>query len=118
MCVYVGIDDLAANALIELMEKDVNRVTFSQLEKYGMAVVDSLNAENEEAVLIFSRESTNAFIHDYSDYYDIVKENEDTVISLKEGISVNDLKFAFRSYLSVDMLIAFVSKSSLSALGI
>ena len=42
MCVYIGIEDLAANALIELLEKDNSntKVSFKALEDYGNAVVN------------------------------------------------------------------------------
>lgn len=39
MCIYIGIEDLVANALIELVEKSEKReVLFKQLDEYGAII--------------------------------------------------------------------------------
>ena len=45
MCFYIGIEDLAANALIELLQKEENRsfITYKELERYGTQVVSLLS---------------------------------------------------------------------------
>ena len=44
MCIYIGIEDLVANALIELVEKSEKReVLFKQLDEYGAKVIKYLN---------------------------------------------------------------------------
>ena len=45
MCVYIGIEDLAANALIEIMTNNANNrfVSYKELEDYGAEVVKFLN---------------------------------------------------------------------------
>ena len=45
MCFYIGIEDLAANALIELLQKEEKRdfITYSELEEYGTQVVKLLS---------------------------------------------------------------------------
>jgi len=49
MCYFIGIEDLVANALIELVEKTGNRtVSFSQLNKYGKAVIAKLKKDDLE----------------------------------------------------------------------
>ena len=52
MCVYIGIEDLAANALIEVMSKDESKrfVSYEELESYGAEVVNFLNTKGEKAV--------------------------------------------------------------------
>ena len=56
MCIYIGIEDLVANALIELTEhKNQRQVLFKDLDRYGAKVVKLLNQEGEQAVLILSK---------------------------------------------------------------
>ena len=114
MSIKIGIADLVANALIELVDNDENNreVTYEQLNKYGALVIETLNAQKEEAVLIISKERTKAFLHDYSDFF------EEKCIALREGKTTNELRELFRGYLSLDMLLAFISEHTLQALGI
>ena len=119
MCIYIGIEDLVANALIELDEKSEKReVLFKQLDEYGAKVIKYLNDKQEQAVLVLSKERTNEFLHDYSDYFELFSNGMDEGIRLKESISVNQLWEKFRGYLSVDVMLAFMDKVSISALGV
>ena len=121
MCISIGIEDLVANALIELVGKAKRRsVKFSELSNYGAMVLKILNANNEEAILILSREGTNAFLHDYSEFFETQINDCDgeEEIALKNGKDIHELKKIFRGYLSLDMFLAFVSKESLKALGV
>ena len=119
MCIYIGIEDLVANALIELVEKSEKReVLFKQLDEYGAKVIKYLNDKQEQAVLVLSKERTNEFLHDYWDYFELFLNGMDEGIRLKESISVNQLWEKFRGYLSVDVMLAFMDKVSISALGV
>lgn len=119
MCIYIGIEDLAANALIELVEKSEKReVLFKQLDEYGARVVKFLNDKQEQAVLVLSKERTNEFLHDYSDYFELFSNGMDEGIRLKADISVSQLWKKFRGYLSVDVMLAFMDQMSVSALGV
>ncbi len=122
MSVRIGIEDLAANALIEMLERDQNQdkeISVSQLWEYGMAIVSELNHETgDEYICIFSRDALASFTHDYTDYFNVRDFGDERYISKKREVSLDVLKDAFRSYLSVDMLVAFVSKKSLQKLGI
>ena len=120
MSVYIKIEDLAGNAMIELLErKKSGKVSIPQLKEYGMAVVSELNDEcGDEYFCIFSREAVSSFFHDYTEYFDVVDNDNERYISIKDGVTIPQLKNAFRRYLSIDMLIAFVSTSSLKTLGI
>ena len=58
MCFYIGIEDLAANALIEILQTEKEEmgkhsVTYAELENYGTEVIHYLTNKGEEAVLIF-----------------------------------------------------------------
>lgn len=110
-----------ANALIEMVDNDENNreVTYSQLNEYGAIVIETLNAQKDEAVLIISRERTKAFLHDYSDFFQVRRNAQgEKCIALVEGKTTDELRKMFRGYLSLDMLLAFISDCSLKALGI
>lgn len=119
MCFYIGIEDLAANALIETLktkEGDLSRykITYAELENYGTKVVKYLNNKGEKAVLILSRESTNHMLHNYADFF---KENDEgTAIALREGKTVSDLIVRFRTYLVFDVMMAFMDDETVQAL--
>lgn len=120
MCKFIGIEDLVANALIEMIEKnDIRRVSFKQLRKYGTVIVRWLQDNGEEAVLLVSQYYTNEFIRNYSDFFEVHdNDDSDSYIELKQTKSVDDLRNHFRAYLSIDMLIAFTQKNSLCELDI
>lgn len=119
MCFYIGIEDLAANALIEILSKNDRRfVSYGELEAYGSEVISILSQKGEKAVLILSRESTNALFRNYSDYFEEKLMDSVQGIGLKENISVDDLEDAFRGYLSLEVLMAFVDEQSIAKLGV
>ena len=116
MCFYIGIVDLAANALIEALEKGDKRfLTYSEIENYGSKVVQILNEKGEKAVLILSRENTNALFRNYSEYFE---ERDGKGIALKDDKDVDDLIEQFRGYLALDVLMAFVNERSVTTLGV
>lgn len=120
MCFYIGIEDLAANALIELLSKDNKReerfLTYKEMEAYGAEVVQLLNEQGEKAVLILSRESTNAFFKNYSDFFEEQEVDGHKGIALKDDKDVDDLIEQFRGYLSLEVLLAFVNLRSVQKL--
>ncbi len=119
MCFYIGIEDLAANALIEFLKKDNKKrfVTYSEIEKYGYAVVQILKEKGEKAVLILSRDNTEALFRNYSDFFEESRnENGTEGIQLREDKNVSDLIQQFRGYLALDVLLAFVNQNSVKAL--
>lgn len=119
MCYYIGIQDLVANALIELTEgSEERKVSFKMLNEYGAKVVEILNKKGERAVLVLSRDDTNRFIHDCTDYFKIDFENNEEYICLRDNVTTDDLRKMFRLYTSYEVLQAFVDKTSLEALGI
>lgn len=119
MCFYIGIEDLAANALIELLQKEEKRdyITYSELENYGTQVVRFLSQHGEKAVLLLSRENANAMFRDYSDYFEENTIDGKLGIKLKEGKDRKSLIIQFRGYLALDVLNAFVDERSIQALG-
>jgi len=119
MRIYIGIEDLVANALIELVENtDKREVMFRELDEYGALVVKYLSSKNEQAVLILSKERTNKFLHDYSDYFELFTKGIEEGVRLKADVSVEKLWEQFRGYLSVDVMLAFMDKNVIGALGV
>ena len=119
MCFYIGIEDLAANALIEILSKTEKRyVTYAELEGYGAEVVSILTSQGEKAILVLSRESTNNMLRNYSDIFEEENTESGLAIALKENVTVDDLIDKFRGYLAWDVLLAFVNKKSLAKLGV
>lgn len=120
MCYYIGIEDLVANALIEIVDKTGNNeVSFQKLNDYGAIVIRTLNEQKEEAILLLSRDRTNAFIHNCTEFFDIRdEENGDTIISLKKGVTTNQLRLQFRTNIAFDVLLAFVNEKCLQVLGV
>lgn len=120
MCFYIGIEDLAANALIEVLRKSGKRfLTYFEIEKYGAEVVRILTVENhEKAVLILSRENTSALYRNYSEFFEEKEHNGSLGIELKFGKELEDLIEQFRGYLSLELLMAFVNESSIQVLGV
>jgi hypothetical protein len=124
MSIFIGIEDLAANALIALINKtNCRRVSFKKLVKYGTVVVKILRNEKEDAVLLLSKDYTNEMIRNYSDFFEIEKtdpedEFSEEFIILKKDKSVEDLKNHFRAFLSLNVALAFINKESLAELGL
>lgn len=119
MCTYIGIQDLVANAIIELLEKSMEpQVLFSELDRYGATVIKILSESNKEAILILSKKRTNAFLRDYSDFFEVFSAGEEEGIRLKAGITVDALWDKFRGYLPIDVMLAFANARSVAELGV
>lgn len=117
MCYYIGIEDLAANALIEIVEKTGKRYVNSvQLSNYGNVILTNLKKNNIDAKIIFNREATNCFFHDCADIF-TVEENEDNIIiSLNDNISTTYLRSRFRINIALQLIKAFVSQEAVNVL--
>lgn len=118
MCFYIGIEDLAANAMIEMLKKGERRfLTYNEIEMYGAEVVQILKENGENAVLILSRENTNALFRNYSEFFEERERNGKRGIGLKDDKGVEDLIQQFRGYLALDLLLAFMNQRSVQVLG-
>lgn len=122
MCFYIGIEDLAANALIEVLKTKENSqlskycITLAELEYYGNQVIRFLNERGEKAMLVLSRENTSLMFRDYSDFFKEVETENGIAISLREGKTVSDLIRKFRTYLAYDLMMAFMQAVSAQTL--
>ena len=118
MCFYIGIEDLAANAMIEMLKKGGRRfLTYDEIEMYGAEVVQILRESGEKAVLILSRENTDALFRNYSEFFEEGEQNGKRGIKLKNDKEVEDLIQQFRGYLALDVLLAFMNQRSVQVLG-
>jgi len=117
MCRFIGMEDVVANALIELIDsKGCRRVNTKQIMEYGVLIVRYLMKNGEQAVLLISRDYTSEFIYNYSDFFEISVQGNDEYISLKDSKTVEDLRACFRACISPDYLEAFISEQSLAVL--
>lgn len=123
MCYYIGIEDLAANAMIEILEKKWEdgiagknpTITLENLEEYGAEVVRYIDkATSETALLILSRASTTYMFRNYSDFFEEVDDG--TAIKLREGKTVDDLKEKFRTYKASDLIRAYMAEETVKVL--
>jgi len=111
MCMYIGIEDLAANALIGILactREEVGRpkfVRFATLLDYGMAVIKKLKKDSgEEATLIYNRESNSMLFTDYSDFFERHTDDEGyDGIQLRVGKTEHDLFVRFIGSIPVEL---------------
>lgn len=119
MSFFIGIEDLAANALIEVFSTLERRfLSYREIEAYGNKVLEILNTGDEKAVLILSRSNTSAMYRDYSDFFEEKLLDGERGIYLREGKTDKDLIMSFRGYLPLSVLLAFVDRRSLQVLGV
>ena len=119
MRMYIGIEDLVANVLIELVEKSQKKeVLFSALNEYGATVIKILLENDKKAVLILSDENTHEFLNDYTDLFELFSNGKEEGIRLKSSVTVEQLWRKFRSYLSLDVIKAFSDSRSVETLGV
>ena len=121
MVTFIGIESLAANALIELMRRDDTReVSFDTLVRYGMQIVRILGEQTgEEAVLLLSEKYQMDMLNNYSDFFEIGSSNGHyNTFRLREGVSRPDLENYFRWTMSVRLFEAFTSPDALHELGV
>ncbi len=120
MSFYIGIEDLAANALIELLSlsNKTRFITYKQLENYGAEVVRFLNQKGDEAVLILSRERTNDMYRNYSEFFEEINTESGLGIQLKKDKTCEDLIDKFRGYLAWDVLLAFINEQTVAKLDV
>jgi len=120
MCVFIGIESLAANALIEIRGKNQKEeVDFEALVKYGSKVVEILRDESgEEAVLLMSKKHQLNMMANYSNYFDVeLGSPGQGMFRLKKGVDYDKFSNYFRWAMSMKLINAFMSKKAVNELG-
>ena len=117
MCYNISIEDLATNALIEIIERIGNRsVNFSQLNNYGNTILSNLKKNNINAKLVFNRETTKQFLHDYSDVFTTKESKHDVMITLNNNVSTAYLRSQFRVNIALQLIKEFTSSEAINTL--
>lgn len=121
MYTFIGIESLAANALISLLEKNnVRVVSFDTLVNYGMEITRIYKRDTgEDAILLLSREYQLNMIANYSDFFDVKIDNAGQgVFCLKDDVDIEQVKFYFRYTMKISLLKAFLAPEVLEKLGV
>ena len=121
MCTFIGIECIAANALIEILEKNQKReVSFDTIVRYGMEVVRVLQRQTgEEAVLLLSKKYQINMVENYSDFFEVdFSDSNGGVFKLRETVSLDELRTYFRWTMSARLIDAFVSPEAIRELGV
>lgn len=105
MCTFIGVECLAANALIELYEQNIRKISFEKLADYGLLVVESYENEiGEEAIFIFDKEKLEGMVINYSDLFTIDEHDMKKYLCLQEDVDIREVKERFRWTLSYAMI--------------
>ena len=116
---YLTLEDLVPNALIELIENDVSRsISYLTIIQYGNVVVKELEKRNIDAILLIYRDKTLQFEDEYKEIFDFIEIDNIGYVKLKDNISTQYLRKYFRTRQSLDTLIALTSNNSKQVLGI
>ena len=127
MCIYIKIENLAASAIFELWNRDLEKETnaspkpvmFSTLTKYGDCVVEILrnSIKDEEFIRISSRASKLKFFNDYSKYFEPFEENGEWIgVKLKDGITPGEVMEMFVCNTAIVVMQALYSNKALEVL--
>lgn len=105
MYTFIGVECVAANALIELYAHGRNEISFEGLADYGLLVVEKYEDEAlESAHLIFDQERIVGLIMNYSDFFKVRTDGDTKYICLRDNVDIRKVKERFRWTLSYAML--------------
>lgn len=117
MCIKLNMEDLVANALIELMEnKSRRKVSLNQLELYRDNIIKMFKRQKKDVVVSISDDSTDRLLSMYSSFFYLRETEKERYIYLKDGKDEYDLRRNFRSYLPLDMIEVFYNENVLKPL--
>ena len=118
--VIIELEDLVANAIIELNEATgVNFISMDLVIDYAEAVTKYLLQKKIVPSLLIDCETYEIFRTDCDEYYEMDEiANNETTITLRKEKTTDDLKFVFRSHIRPEVLEAYMSSETLSVLGI
>ena len=79
-------------------------VSFKTLKEYGLKVVKKLKEQQEDAVFIYSPQSTARLFTDYSQYFELCVKAQEEGIRLRQGVTIDDLWIKFQTVIAVKLL--------------
>lgn len=116
---YLTLEDLVPNALIELVENDISRrISYLTIIQCGNVVIKELEKGNIDAILLIYRDNALQFEDEYKEIFDFFEIDNIGHVKLKDNISTQYLRKYFRTRQSLDILIALTSDNSKHVLGI
>ena len=116
--IIFGIEDIIANAIVELAERGSRReVLFSEANRYAEEVVRILSQQDKRAVFVTSKDGLNDFLHDNSDFFELFSNGKENGIRLRSSFTARDLWGRFRGYLPVSIMMAFSDDRAVRKLG-
>lgn len=116
---YLTLEDLVPNALIELIENDVCRsVSYLTIMQYGNMVIKELEKRNINAIMLIYRDNALQFEDEYKEIFNFYEIDNIGYVKLKDNINTQYLRKHFRTRQSLDTLIALTSDNSKKVLGI
>ena len=110
---FIGIEDVVANALVQVMDTtpDKRFLTYAEIKQYGINVVRFLRDQGKPAVFLYSRDNMATMFHDYGDFFEEKERNGNLGIELRDEKTINDLINTFQGYLALDVLFAFLDEN-------
>jgi hypothetical protein len=115
--IKIGIEDLVANALIELNGRyGIRKVTGEQINAYEKSVLEYLKMQGIKAIYYCDRYMFAQFKEEYSDFFTIYEDNNSTIYFMNENVNTDNLTQEFRGYLPLDLLLAFVNENVVKSL--
>lgn len=116
---YLTLEDLVPNALIELIENDVSRfVSYPTIIQYGDIVIKNLEKRNIDAIVLIYKDKTMQFEEEYKEIFEFFEIDNIRYIKLNDNISTKYLRHYFRTRQSLDTLVALTCDKSKQVLGI
>ena len=104
---YLTLEDLVPNALIELVENDISRmISYPTVLEYGNSVMEELGKVGVNAILLIYRDKTIQFEEEHREIFDFFEIDDIGYVKLKEYIDTKYLRKHFRTRQSLEVLIA------------
>ncbi|WP_163468083.1 hypothetical protein [Fusobacterium sp. IOR10] len=116
----IGLDNLWANAFIELFERNQKKsIELETLKNFQRVVKNRLKKNVDNVILTIPEKEENLFRIEYIEKFFYKKEiNECITIELKETTEIQTLRKKYRDNIDYETLISFVNEETLSILGI
>ena len=118
MSVFVGVESVVMNALIDAKEIcDKQELTFKEIERYGETAAQIYQKETgEEAILLLSEADQVSMMENYPKYLDTKAYVERRVFRLQDDAPMDEIKELFRWLLSINLLNSFLSPETSASL--